>query len=253
MVILCIKGGDGKNHQNLSTPPVIYLIPLTTYYQIRKMKKQTLLSIAISVLVSGINTVPAMAEQTVPYDLQTQEQLNVIPQSSALVVTFPQPVQLDAGQNNSLPMTLLLAQPIVDAVGRELVPSNSPIAVKLISSGENIRIVAESIVIGGQVVPIQATSSIIPSTRKTVVSGNEQARRNSPVGSRFGSSLVGAIGGGDNDSIITGGLAGNAVGIFVGMVSPKKVPVVSISQGSAYILKLETPVTLPQGLNALNP
>lgn len=209
------------------------------------MKKQTLLTIAITVLVSGLTTVPAKAQLNKPYQLQAQEQVKAIPQSTALIIAFPQEVQLDAGQDKSHPMTVFLAQPIVDAMGRELVPANSPIAVKLVPSEGNIKIVAESIVVRGQVVPVEATSPIIPSTKKTLVSGNERARKNSPAWSRLGASFGGAIGKGSSNSMIKGGLTGNAVGIFKGMISSKKIRAVSIPQGSVHILQLKAPAALP--------
>ena len=65
------------------------------------MKKQTLLTIAITVLVSGLSTVPAKAQLNKPHHLQAQKQVKTIPQSTALVITFLQEVQLDAGQDKS--------------------------------------------------------------------------------------------------------------------------------------------------------
>lgn len=222
------------------------------------MKNQTLLSIVMTAFVSGVIMLPATAQSNKPHKLQTikkqtTKQENIIPQSAALVIAFPQGVQLDAEKDKSHPMTVLLAQPILDRTGREIVRANSPVSVKLVPSEGNIKIVTESIVVGGQFVPVQATSSIIPSVKKTVVSGNEKARRNSRPWARLGSSFVGAIGKGDSDSILKGGLAGNAIGILGGITSPKKVAVVSIPQGSVYILKLEAPVTLPKNTKTAVP
>ena len=109
----------------------------------------------------------------------------------------------------------------------------------------DIKIVAEFIVVRGQAVPVEATSPIIPSIKQTLVSGNERARNNSPAWSRLGASFGGAIGKGSSNSMIRGGLAGNAVGIFKGMISSKKIRAVSIPQGSVHILQLKAPAALP--------
>ncbi|AFY55438.1 hypothetical protein Riv7116_2957 [Rivularia sp. PCC 7116] len=208
------------------------------------MKNNTLLSIAMVVLASTTNAIPAIAQSNQPENLQTQSQTSVLPKSSALVIAFPQQVQVDSGKKKSYPMTVLLAQPILDQNGTEVVKANSPVAVELVPYKKDIKIVAKSIIVGGKVVSIQATSPVIPSQKITVKSANQKAKRNSKVSTNLGGSIVGALGG-DSNSTMKGGLAGNAIGIVTGLTSAKKIRLVNIPQGSVHILELETAASLP--------
>jgi len=208
------------------------------------MKNNTLLSIAMVVLASTTNAIPAIAQSTQTHNLQAQSQTRILPKSSALVIAFPQEVQVDSGKKKSYPMTVLLAQPILDQNGTEIVKANSPVAVELVPYKKDIKIVAKSIIVGGKVVSIQATSPVIPSQKITVKSGNQKAKRNSKVTASLGGSIAGAFGG-DTDSTIQGGYAGNAIGIVTGLTSAKKIRLVNIPQGSVHILELETAAALP--------
>lgn len=208
------------------------------------MKSNTLLSIAMVVLASTANAIPAVAQSIQPHNLQAQSQTNILPKSSALVIAFPQQVQVDSGKKKSYPMTVLLAQPILDQNGTEIVKANSPVAVELVPYKKDIKIVAKSIIVGGKVVSIQATSPVIPSQKITVKSANQKAKKNSKVTGSLGGSIAGAISG-DTDSAMKGSYAGNAIGIVTGLTSAKKIRLVNIPQGSVHILELETAAALP--------
>jgi len=208
------------------------------------MKKHTLLSLAMTLSMFGSVALPALAEPTLPLNQQVGSQVSTIPQSSAIIVAFPSHVEFDAGEEQNHSVTLLLAQPILDNFGNVVVPANSPVAAQLVPSNGSVQIVAESLVVGGQVVPIQASSSAISASTITVASGIEKARQNAPAYSRLGTSLLGAVTGGDSKNTMRGGFIGNAIGIISGLASPETVKVVSIPQGSVHILTLHTPVRL---------
>lgn len=208
------------------------------------MKNNTLFSIAMVVLASTTNAIPAIAQSIQPRNLQAQSRTSVLPKSSALVIAFPQQVQVDSGKKKSYPMTVLLAQPILDQNGTEVVKANSPVAIELVPYKKDIKIVAKSIIVGGKIVPIQATSPVIPSQKITVKSANQKAKNNSKVSASLGGSIAGAFSN-DTDSTIKGGYAGNAIGILTGLTSAKKIRLVDIPQGSVHILELETAAALP--------
>ncbi|MEO1432796.1 MAG: hypothetical protein AAFV71_27770 [Cyanobacteria bacterium J06633_8] len=208
------------------------------------MKSNTLLSIAMVVLASTTNAIPAIAQSNQQTNLETQSQTSVLPKSSALVIAFPQQVQVDSGKKKSYPMTVLLAQPILDQNGAEVVKANSPVAIELVPYKKDIKIVAKSIIVGGKIVSIQATSPVIPSQKITVKSGNQKAKKNSKVSASLAGSIAGAFSS-DTDSTIKGSYAGNAIGILHGLTSAKKIRLVNIPQGSVHILELETAASLP--------
>jgi hypothetical protein len=214
------------------------------------MKNNSLLSIAMVVLASTTNAIPAVAQSIQPSNLQAQSRTSVLPKSSALVIAFPQQVQVDSGKKKSYPMTVLLAQPILDQNGAEVVKANSPVAIELVPHKKDIKIVAKSIIVGGKIVSIQATSPVIPSQKVTVKSGNQKAKNNSKVSASLGGSIVGAFSS-DTDGTMKGGYAGNAIGILTGLTSAKKIRLVNIPQGSVHILELETAAALPVQPNNL--
>lgn len=209
------------------------------------MKRQDLLNVALSLSLLGLTTLPVTAKEPVIETIQSASPGTVIPQSAAVIVAFPSDVTLDAGKEQDYPVMLLLTQPIYDTYGNAIAPEKSPINARLKPTKNGIKIIAESVVIRGQIIPLQAESAILPSSTIKVTSGIEKAKQNSGVYARFGASVGGAVSGGSIDGISTGGLVGSAVGLFGGLISSEKVKVVKIPQGSQHILTLQTAITLP--------
>lgn len=209
------------------------------------MKLQALLNVALSLSLFGLTTLPAVANQPVANSIQPTSQGAVIPQSAALIVVLPADVTLDAGKEQSYPMMLFTAQPIYDHYGNVIAPEKSPVNGSLKPTKNGIKIIAESIVIKGQIIPLYAESAVIPANTIKVASGVEKAKENSGAYTRLGSSVGGAVSGGSLDGIKNGGLIGSVFGIVSGLTSSEKVKVVKIPQGSQYILTLQAAVNLP--------
>lgn len=215
------------------------------------MKKHTLLGTALVLFMSGPISLPASAEPTSPATPQVANQAPTIPQSTAIVVAFPSEVIFDAKQRQDYPATVLLAQPILDNYGNAVAPANSPVSVRLKPTDKGAQIIVDSLIVGGQVVPIQASGVAIPGETVTKVSAKQQAQENSPVYSRLLGGLGGAFGGTGDQGIERakqGGLLGAGIGALTGLTSSKKALVVRVPQGSAYVLTLQAPVALPATL-----
>jgi len=232
------------------------------------MKTPTLLNIAIALsttvtVVTG-QVSPATA-QTTP---ETTEQPNIetltqsqpqppttprtnllpqpttvtIPASTGVIVSFLSPVSIDAGEA-AYPMTLPLSQAITDSRGHVVAPENSPVSVVIQPEEGGARVIAQSIVIGGQIIPIQATSPIIPGSTITHMRANDRAANEGATFGRIAASGFGFFNGGDPDAFDRGAMLGNLVGMVSGR-RDESTRVVQIPQGSVYVLALENAITL---------
>jgi len=165
-----------------------------------------------------------------------------IPASTGVIVSFLAPVSIDADEG-AYPVTLPLSQAITDAQGNVIVPENSPVSVIIQPEDGGARVIAQSIVIGGQIVPIQAKSPIIPGTTITHVRANDRAADNGATIGRMAASGFGFLNGGDPDAFDRGGMLGNLIGMVAGRQDESS-RIVQIPQGSVYVLALETSITL---------
>jgi hypothetical protein len=212
------------------------------------MKSQSLKSKVAFGLLCSLSmvipaTVPAIA-QTVPAMQSYSSSNTTIPQSTAITVAFPANLVIDAKKEQDYPTTLILAQPLLDSYGNQLAAQGSPVAARIHPVKEGAQVIAESLVIQGRTVPIQATSPVLPSRKVTLSSGNQQARELSPIGSRIGGGLFGGATGGDFMNFNQGAMLGSGVGAIAGLASEKSMHVVEIPQGSLYVLTLQMPVTV---------
>ncbi|MBD2774777.1 hypothetical protein [Iningainema tapete] len=197
---------------------------------------------------SAFPTIPSVAQESTPQ----QNQEVTIPKSSAITISFPTPVTFNAGQKKSLPTAALLAHPILDSNGNVVAPPSSPVSIELQPFDGGAKIVAQSVVIGGRVIPITASSPLIPGKTVTIASGAQLAQENqyfyrNLVGSVFG--VFGSANRASNDIITNltnfGNTVGTGIGILTGLSSPKTTRQVEITSGSMYVLTLQAPVTLP--------
>ena len=212
------------------------------------MNVRTLLNLALLLSVSAPIALPAAAaEVIVSTTTTTTRQGTMIPQTAGVVIKLPAAVTVDVGQKQDYPMTVPLAQPLMDLQGNEIVPMNTPVTIKLKPENGGAKIVAESIVIRGQIVAIQATSAVIPGNTITQQSGADRARENSGVlGNLFGA-VMGATAGESRkaSAFDQGGMIGGAIGILSGMTSPKNIRIVQLPADSVYVLTLQAPISLP--------
>lgn len=206
--------------------------------------KSHVLSFALTLSICGSFSLPALAN---PVVVDSQTSRPTIPQTAGVIINLPMPVTIDVGQKQDYPLTVPLAQPLMDLQGNPVVPVNSPVTIKFKPENGGARIVAESIVVNGQVVPIKAATAVIPGNTITQQEAAEVARQNSAVyGNLFGATM-GAIAplSRKADAFEQGGMIGGALGILTGLSSPKNIRVVQLPQGSVYVLSLQAPIVLP--------
>ncbi len=207
------------------------------------MKRQLIYALALTASAMVPTALPAAA-QSVPPSYGSASAGTVIPQSTAITVVFPANMVIDAKKNQDYPTTLLLAQPLLDSYGNQIAAQNSPVAARIHPVKDGAQVIAESLVIQGRTVPIQATSPILPSRKVTLSSGTDEAKGLSPLGGRIGGGLFGGFNGGDPTRFSQGAMVGSGIGAIAGFASGKSMHVVEIPQGSIYVLTLQTSVAL---------
>lgn len=207
------------------------------------MKKSILLTAALSLSIAGFTSVPVLAElrSSQPVTKSTV----MIPQAAAIVIVFPSDVIIeDVGKMQEHPITLLLAQPLLDSQGNVVAPANSPVSSYLKPSNGGVQIVVESIVVGGRVIAVQTNSLTIPVKEVTIKQGIDRAQQHGVVAS----SLAGGVGEAfSNNPEVADKIeaAAGVVGALIGLTSPKKMQAAVVPQGSSYVLKLQAPVIVP--------
>ncbi|MBD1821546.1 hypothetical protein H6F51_03345 [Cyanobacteria bacterium FACHB-DQ100] len=220
------------------------------------MNARTLLNLALTIAVSAPVALPVSAQVVVSNtaSISSSQSGTIIPQTAGVVIKLPGAVNVDVGQKQDYPLTVPLAQPLMDLQGNEVVPADTPVSIKLKPENGGARIVAEAIVVRGQIVPIQATTAVIPGNTIEQVSGAERARENSGVFGNLLGSVMGATAPSSRstDMFERGGMIGGAIGILSGMSSPKNVRVVQLPAASVYVLSLQAPIALPMGAVAPN-
>lgn len=160
--------------------------------------------------------------------------------NTGIIVSFSAPVVIDADEV-AYPMTLPLSQPIMDAQGNVIVPANSPVSVLIEPEEGSARVVAQSIVINGQVVPIQAASDLIPGRTVTHMHANDRAADEGATFSQMTANGFGFFSGGDRTAYNQGAMLGNFLGMAAGRQDDNS-RIVQIPQGSVYVLALEEAV-----------
>lgn len=210
------------------------------------MKSQILLSLACSISLLGAVTVPASAQPvpSVPPQPQAVSQDIIIPQDTAIIVSFPAPVTVDVGQKKDYPLTLPLASAIKDAQGNVVAPENTPVTIVLKPTDGGAKIVAQSLVINGRIVSIKASSQMIPGTTITHKRANDKAVENGSVWGRLTGSTLGFLSNGDPEQFDRGAMLGSAIGLVSGLRSAENTRIVQIPQSSVYVLSLEAPIQL---------
>jgi hypothetical protein len=214
------------------------------------MKRQLIYALALSASVIVPTAIlPATAQSVPSYQSYSASGATVIPQSTAITVAFPANMVIDAKKDQDYPTTLLLAQPLLDSNGNQVAAQNSPVSARIHPVKDGAQVIAESLVIQGRTVPIQATSPVLPSRKVTISSGTDEAKGLSPLFGRVGGGLFGGLNGGDPTKFGQGAMLGSGLGAIAGLASGKSVHVVEIPQGSVYVLTLQTAVALSMPVN----
>jgi hypothetical protein len=180
----------------------------------------------------------------VPSQTQATAPEITISQDTAIIVSFPAAINVDAGQKQEFPVTVPLSSAIKDSQGNVIAPENTPVTIVLKPTKGGVKIIAQSIVINGRIVPINASSQIIPGTTITHKRANDKAVENGSIWGRIGGSALGFASGGDPDQFDRGAMGGSLIGLVSGLRSPENTRVVQIPQNSVYVLSLEAPVRI---------
>ncbi len=215
------------------------------------MNKRILLNTLIAISIPSICAFPTMTVLAEGLITPTQSQEVTIPQSSAIAITFPTSVTFDAGKKKSQASAASLTHPILDSKGNVIAPVNSPVSIQIQPVNGGAQIKAESIVIGGRVVPIFASSAWIPGKINTTTSGASQAQENQGVYSQLAGSVFRVFSSSKASNTNTdniGTSVGTGLGIISGLSSPKTTRQVEIPTGSVYVLTLQVAVSVPAPL-----
>ena len=195
---------------------------------------------------SASATAPAAPTAPLPSPsrlLEAQAARNrTIPASTGIVVTFLAPVTVDVNEA-AYPMTLPLTSPIHDSQGNVVAAENSPVSVTIVPEDDGAKIVAQSVLVNGQIMPIQAQSPLIPGTTITHMRANDRAADEGATFGRIAASGFGFFNGGDPDAFDRGGMLGNLVGMVSGRRDESS-RLVQIPQGSVFVLPLEESIRL---------
>ena len=177
---------------------------------------------------------------------------SLIAKSAAVVVRIPDNISMDIANFNSYPRMVPLAFSILDNRGNVAIPANTPIAIKLVKSQGGLKIVADSILMNGKNIAVEASSDVIPGQIRTMTSGTEQAGQITPTWSRLGGAL-GAIFGGGVGGMLIGSAVGNIAGVVVGMNSAETAHIVNIPANSHYNLRLTKAINLAPAIATSEP
>lgn len=158
--------------------------------------------------------------------------------STALLVSFPSQMVIDVGQKDSYPLTLPLFQEIRSDSGELIAPVNTPVSLQIKPHKGGAIIVADSIIINGQIISIDARSTKILGRTVTKTTAQQMARQNSAVIGNLFTSFSGVT----TSSVETQqklGFLGAGIGILSGLSTPDNVRIVEIPAGAVHILKVQ--------------
>ena len=191
------------------------------------MKTQLLFSIVTSISLFASVSLPVVAE-TVPNPVEAPVELKdiTLAKNTAIIISFPAAMTVDVTEKQDFPLTVFLSKAIKDNRGNILVPENSPVSIILKPTGKGAKIIAQSLVVNSQVLPIKASSPIIPGGTVVHTTGNEKAEENGSVWSKIGENTFGFISGGKTEESQKGSMLGTTLGLLAGLNTPKKSRVV---------------------------
>ncbi|MBE7379823.1 MAG: hypothetical protein F6J95_000240 [Leptolyngbya sp. SIO1E4] len=162
---------------------------------------------------------------------------------TGLVVQFPIALTLTIDEGQPYPISLPLTQAILDDQGNVIIPAQTPVGMLLQPQEGGVQLVAESLVVNGQLIPIVGMGPTIPGTTVTYEEANAAATQSGAVFSDLFANAAGLMGNGNPNLYSQGAMLGSIVGTLAGLQSPETARVVQIPQGASYVLSLTTEVT----------
>ncbi len=252
------------------------------------MSNRIFLSTAFAVLISGFHSIHILAAETRPSEsipLQNQpkrvfeppvtqakpvepdpdvpveiSQPMIIPEASAIAVTFCSAVKFENEREDRFPVTLFLARPIVDDDGGILAPVNSLVNAQVEPNSRGVKINIDAVVIGGRLIPVKTATLSIPilSTAKDGdgddygyggYDGTYYGQPGRGVALNVANGLQSWLGnqellGGTASGLLGAGLA-IAAGVTAATDKPERAKLIEVPEGGTLIFPLLSPVTLP--------
>ncbi|MEO0768821.1 MAG: hypothetical protein AAFY72_05210 [Cyanobacteria bacterium J06649_4] len=211
------------------------------------MKSMSLIKLFAVLSAVSTFTTPALAQSPTLESLQqtvSKETTLVSPKPSSrevaeLVVVFPSNIRVETSDEATHPMTLFLAQDIIDNQGNLIAPVNSPVRAQLTTTEDGVIIVADSILASGQSISLRAVSSLIPGTTIKNAVPDSGRRRQAGVFDSLAGGIAGALGA-DLPTLQQARFGGNVLGYVVGESSePQQVREVMIPAGTVHILSVD--------------
>ncbi|MEM1393166.1 MAG: hypothetical protein AAGG00_07690 [Cyanobacteria bacterium P01_H01_bin.150] len=208
------------------------------------MNKRFFFNFTLSLFILAPVSLPVLAKETNTKAITEQPS----PRNTfieAIIVTFPNDVEFDAGGKKQLPVVLRTVEPVYNNVGKVVIPANSRVEAVLVPAEKGTMIVASSLIMNGKSYPFRAASSNkIPANKITKKSRMEQAMTYSASVSRFSPVYNNLTGSTQSQEMIRNNLLIQGAGAIVGFLSPRSKLVSSFSKGNEYILHLERPLSL---------
>lgn len=194
------------------------------------------------------NTKAITAEKSSP---QTNNKITVI---TALIVKFTDDTKFDPSADKEVPLVLHTIAPISNSAGRVIIPANSRVAGKLVTTGKGknkgTMIVGTSLILNGKSYPINATvNAKLPAEKVPGKSPKERAQEYvsivnqvlSPSGATNSLDSGNTTGSPQSSKNQVNQLIRQAASV-VGILNPRSKRKLNITKGSEYILNLEKPL-----------
>ena len=197
------------------------------------MKSSKVLALCAAFLsVNSLATLPK------PASAQIQPDVIVRANRSATVLTVQVPaMEINVESGKTVELAGQLISPV--QLGAEMIPTGTIVKLAVIPTETgDAYLVADSLIVNGYTIPIEAESSPIPSEIITDRKATETAKEGAGIGSHTGERLALAFGGDAEDAIQVGSIV-DLVGVGVGSLSAEKRAVVRLTQG-VYFLNLKS-------------
>ncbi len=204
-----------------------------------------LFSASITPITILVSTLPILANPLNKFESSPQT-TNI----EAIVVTFPNNVEFDAGGNKQQPVVLRIVEPVYNNAGNVVIPTNSRVEALLVPVGKGkdkgTMIFAKSLIINGKLYPLNATlSNKIPARKISQKSRLQQANTYASSVSRFSPPVSTYFSDGTETQVPSRNtLLIQGVGAIIGYLNPRSILKSKIPQGSEYILHLQEPLSL---------
>lgn len=176
----------------------------------------------------------------------------VIPEASAITVTFCSTVRFDSKHKSTFPAVAYLARPVMDSNGNVLAPVNSLVNAQLKPTKEGVKISADALVVGGRFIPIKTAQLSVPMLSKTDQQSNYAYSYNDDnLGIAFNVAnglqewLTDQEILSDSFSDVLGAGLTVAAGVSRARNRPKVTEVMEVPQGSTLVFPLLASVSLP--------